>query len=89
MSFTDEEWAEKVREIPIQKSNPKEWPTHVRPISIDDEGLGIDREGVLYWNGKPVMIRRQLELRWYELILATVIAVATVVQAVAAVVSLL
>src|SRR5262249_28910918 len=36
------------------------WPRTVRPISWGEtDGLGIDVEGRLHWNGKPVEIRSQ------------------------------
>lgn len=65
----------------------RDWPDGVRPMSWDNMAhLGVDQKGVLYWQGKPVMVRRQFELRRYELALATMAALATVVQAIAALV---
>lgn len=81
MNWTNEEWEQKLKEVPLQKTDPKSWPKGIRPISLDEEGLGIDRGGILYWMGKPVMMRRQFELRWIELMLAIMVAVAAVVQA--------
>ena len=88
MNWTTAEWEQKLKEVPFQRVDPRKWPKGIRPLSFDEEGLGIDRNSVLYWDGKPVMIRRQLELRWYELILATMVAGATVVQAGVAMVAL-
>jgi hypothetical protein len=85
MNFTNEEWDQKLKEVPFQRIDPKKWPKGIRPLSLDEEGLGIDREGLLYWNGKPVLIRRKFELRWIELTLAAIATLATVVQAIAAV----
>ena len=39
---------------------------------------------MLYWHGKPVQIRQIFELRWYELGLATLATIGTVMQGVAA-----
>ena len=88
MNWTTAEWGQKLKEVPFQRIDPRTWPKGIRPLSFDEEGLGIDRNSVLYWDGKPVMIRRQLELRWYELILATMVAGATVVQAGVAMIAL-
>lgn len=88
MNWTTAEWEQKLKEVPFQRIDPRTWPKGIRPLSFDEEGLGIDRNSVLYWDGKPVMIRRQLELRWYELILATMVAGATVVQAGVAMIAL-
>lgn len=88
MNWTNEEWEEKLKEVPFQKIDPKSWPKGIRPLSLDEEGLGIDRNSVLYWDGKPVMIRRQFELRWIELTLAIIATAATVIQAYAALIAL-
>ena len=89
MNWPNDEWEQKLKEVPIQKIDPKDWPKGIRPISWDEEGLGVDRAGALYWMGKPVMMRRQLELRWIELTLAILVALATLVQAGTAVWALL
>jgi len=72
----------------IQDVDPKRWPPGIRPLTFGDYGLEIDRDGILYWDGKPVMIRRKFELRWYELILATIATIATATQAAAALIGL-
>lgn len=46
------------------------WPTGVHPIPIEGMALmGVDEQGMLYWDGKPVEVRRRLELsrgeRWF------------------------
>lgn len=53
-------------------SGPLHWPQHIRPISLSGTALfGLDEEGGLYWDGKPVEIRRRLDLtkdeRWFAL----------------------
>jgi hypothetical protein len=52
--------------LPPLKIDPKKWPKGIRPLSMDEGGVGIDAAGVLYWDG-TVMMRRQFELRWIEL----------------------
>jgi hypothetical protein len=89
MNMTAREWEQKLRDVPLQRIDPRTWPDGIRPLTFDEEGFGVDRNHVLYWNGKPVTMRRQLELRWYELILATSAALAVVVQATASVLLLL
>jgi hypothetical protein len=85
-AYSQVEWDQKLKDVPIRKSDPSKWPTNIRPLTFDDmDFLAVDKDGVLYWDGKPVMIRRKFELRLYELILATLAAAATVVQAVMAV----
>lgn len=49
---------------------PTGWPEEVRPISVEGMGLmGVDGQGMLYWDGKPVEVRRRLDLsrgeRWF------------------------
>jgi hypothetical protein len=47
--------AERVRqmeETPLQVVDVTKWPKGVRQIGQDEvDGLGIDRDGRLYWNG--------------------------------------
>jgi hypothetical protein len=47
--------------------------------------LGVDAKGELYWQGKPVEIRRPLDLTWRQKFVAGMIALATVVAAIGAV----
>jgi len=58
-------------------------PEAVRPLSLDDEGLGIDRDGRLYWNGKPVeIIGQRLDLTRTQALVGIAIAVFTAIAAV-------
>jgi hypothetical protein len=82
VTWTKEEWDEKLKEVPPQPSNPKKWPKGIRPLTLDDEGLGIDADGILYLDTKPVEVRRPIVLLGCERMLATIVAAATVVQAV-------
>ena len=60
----------------------------MRPIGTGEaDGLGIDRDGRLYWNGKPVeIIGQRLDLTWTQGIVAIVVAILTLVIAAATVV---
>jgi hypothetical protein len=57
------------------------WPPNVRPMTIDETGLlGIrDRDGQLFWNGREIQTRKKVTLRGFELSLAVVVAVATLI----------
>jgi hypothetical protein len=56
---------------------PSDWPSNVRPISIDGVGLfGIDHTNKLYWDGKEVVLRG-VRLDWFERILAICVAIGT------------
>lgn len=85
--MTELDW-EHIRRIAIANGNtPDDWPKHVRPISIEGLGLlGIDAQHRLYWDGRPVELRRALTF-WQSLgavavvISAIVGALASAIQA--------
>jgi hypothetical protein len=87
MEWSREAWAEKLQEVPPRILEPDDWPKGIRPITLDERGLGVDRKGTLYWQLKPVAMR--VKLRWFELTLAILATVATVVQAITSVLTLL
>jgi hypothetical protein len=69
----------------LRPANKSDWPPGVRTIALGEvDALGVDAKGELYWHGKPVEIRRPLDLSRTQLILAWVIAIATVVGAIGA-----
>jgi hypothetical protein len=83
------EWEERQREleeIPPTPSDKTKWPKGVRSLSLDEDALGVDAKGDLYWHGKPVEIRRPLDLTRGQQITAVTLAVAAVVGAFAGVV---
>jgi|SRR5882672_1027127 len=67
--------------VPLQTINKSRWPKNVRPIALkESDGLGIDIDGRLYWDGKPVeIIGRRLDLTWSQFWIALVVATFTVV----------
>jgi hypothetical protein len=71
---------QQLQRIPIQKTDKSKWPQNVRPIAMSEaDGLGIDVDGRLYWNGKPVdIIGRRLDLTTKQSFLAIAVAVFTV-----------
>ena len=51
------------REVPRRIPDKSKWPAGVRTISMAEaDALGIDAKGELYWHGKPVEIRRPIDL---------------------------
>jgi len=78
------ERAEDLRRIPLQTIDKSKWPKDVRPIGMSEaDGLGIDPDGRLYWNGKPVeIIGRRLDLTTTQNAIAIVVALFTAVAAV-------
>ena len=86
MTWGIEEWDQKLREVPLRKMDPKDWPKGIRPVTLDEEGLGVDRDGRLYWQLKPVAM--QVKLRPVELTLAALATLATIAQAVTSVIAL-
>jgi hypothetical protein len=79
------DWDKIQRHKWAQAKPPSHWPPGVRPISLEGTGLfGIhEATGHLYWDGAEIEIRQTISLRWYELALATVAALAVVASAVA------
>jgi hypothetical protein len=46
------------------------------------DGLGIDSDGHLYWNGKPVeIIGRRIDLTWTQTVVAIAVAIFTALGA--------
>jgi hypothetical protein len=78
---------EELRRIPHQTIDKSKWPKTIRPISTSEsDGLGIDADGRLYWNGKPVeIIGRRIDLTWGQFWIALVVAAFTALGALGAV----
>ena len=67
---------QELKEVPIRPANKAAWPKGIRSISYDEaDALGVDAKGELYWHGKPVEIRRPLDLTWTQNALAIIVAV--------------
>jgi hypothetical protein len=79
---------EELKRVPLQTIDKSRWPKDVRPIAMPEaDGLGVDRDGRLYWDGRPVeIIGRRLDLTWTQGIVAIVVAILTLVIAAATVV---
>jgi hypothetical protein len=57
-----------------------EWPERVKGISLDGGSLfGIDDENQLYWDGRPIEMRRPLVLTFGQKLMAAITALAVIV----------
>lgn len=72
------------------EGGPPEWPTGVRPISMDGLTLlGIGPDNRLYFDGQLLELSRTIRLSWYQGLLAVMTAAGTFLGGAAAVVALL
>jgi hypothetical protein len=75
---------DELREVPLWKANKAAWPPGVRSVGIDEaDCLGIDRSGNLYWDGKPVEVRR-FALTFWQKVWGGIVAASVVVSAIGA-----
>ncbi|MGO8401343.1 hypothetical protein ACC783_23725 [Rhizobium ruizarguesonis] len=92
MGYREDEQEKALEQVPLFVADPLHWPDGVRTVGIDELGnLGIDREGVLYWNGRVITIEKRFRLSFWQMISATVVTVtaalvslSTIVQGLAA-----
>jgi hypothetical protein len=75
----NKEREDELRRVPHQTVDKSKWPRTVRSISTSEgDGLGIDVDGRLYWNGKPVeIIGRRLDLTKRQAAVALAVMVFT------------
>ena len=75
-----------LNEVPLRPANKAEWPPGIRGIAIKEvDAIGVDANGDLYWHGKRVETRTRLDLDRWQIAIAVVIAVGTLIGAAAAV----
>ena len=79
----NKEREEELKRIPLQKIDKSKWPSDVREISTAESGgLGIDSNGRLHWNGKPVeIVGRRLDLTKTQAAVALAVALFTALAA--------
>lgn len=79
------ERAEELARVPFQAIDKSKWPPNVRPIAMGEaDGLGIDVDGRLHWNGKPVeIVGTRLDLTKGQFIIALLVAIFTAIAAAA------
>ncbi|OKO75222.1 hypothetical protein [Bradyrhizobium sp. AS23.2] len=77
---------QELKDVPHRPPDQSTWPKGIRSISIEETGaLGVDAKGELHWYGKPVEIRRPLDLTRRQEAVAVIVAIATVFAAIGAV----
>jgi hypothetical protein len=81
-----EDELKRVPHRPDEIIDKSRWPRDVRVISINElNGLGIDNDGRLHWNGKPVeIIGRRLDLTRTQAFIAIVVAAFTIIGSIGA-----
>jgi len=61
---------------------PADWSREIRPISFNGLALfGIDGQRQLYWNGRPIEIRKPLSLTAWQRIGAVLVTLSAVAGA--------
>ena len=76
---------QELKDVPHRPADKSTWPQGLRSISIEEsDALATDAKGELYWHGKPVEIRRPLDLTWWQKAGAVIVATATVIAAIGA-----
>ena len=77
---------QELRDVPHRPADKSTWPKGLRSISIEEvDALATDAKGELFWHGKPVEIRRPLDLTQTQSAVAVIVAIATVFAALGAV----
>ena len=74
------------REVPLWKADKERWPPGVREIAIEEQDcLGIDRYGNLYWDGRPIEVRYfWLTLTRWQQVGAVILVVSALLGAIGA-----
>ncbi|MBB4465469.1 hypothetical protein [Rhizobium leguminosarum] len=92
MGYREDERDKALEQVPLFVADPVQWPDGVRTVGIDElNNLGIDREGVLHWNGRVITIEKRLRLTFWQTAVtaivtatAALVALSTIVQGLAA-----
>ena len=77
---------DELREVPLWKANKERWPPGVREIAMEEQDcLGIDRYGNLYWDGRPIEVRYfWLTLTRWQQVGAVIVVVSALLGAIGA-----
>ncbi len=76
---------EELRSTPLHKADPTTWPKGVRQIAIGEmDLLGVDRNGVLYWDGHPVVVRKGVTLSFWQGLATLLIVIFTAIGGIGA-----
>jgi len=67
-------------------ADTSQWPAGIRQISVKQMGyMGVDDAGTLYWDGKPIEVRKRLDLTRGERVFAVLVGLFTIAGSVGAV----
>jgi len=76
---------EELKKTPLNKADPTNWPDGVRPIALDEmDSFGVDRRGVLHWNGHPVLVQKGIKLSTWQSFGTILIVLFTIIGGVGA-----
>ncbi|MBM3527613.1 MAG: hypothetical protein FJX62_05945 [Alphaproteobacteria bacterium] len=82
---TPQPMAEAAIEKPADEPAPAASERNVRPVgTMDLTRLSIDNDGRLYWDGKPVEVRRRIAMSRRQIVGAAIIGVFVVIGAIGA-----
>ena len=71
-------------EVSGEPQEPEPQGRNVHPVDMTDlSRLSIDRDGRLYWDGKPVEVRRRISLSRAQVVGASIVAAFVVIGAIA------
>ena len=85
-----EEREKEIKEVPLKQANKDTWPNGVRAIAKGElDAIGVDFDGNIYWHGQKIKTASKFELTPWQNTIAIIVAVATVAQAVVAVLTFL
>ena len=83
----NEATSKNTRHPAASSSRRESWPEGVYTVSIDGlDHLGVDKDGLIYWDGRLIKMARKITLDTQERFLAWTVAAATVIAAGATVV---
>lgn len=69
--------ADELKRVPIHETDKSKWPKNVRPVAVEElDVIGVDKNGLLYWDGKPIIQKVFLGGFW-EFLFAALVAVST------------
>ncbi|CAN7228445.1 hypothetical protein [Neorhizobium sp. LjRoot104] len=91
MGYGKDEHEKALQDVPLFVADPVSWPKGVRVIGNDElDNLGIDRSGVLHWNGRVITVDKRITFSFWQNVSAAVVTVtaglvslSTIVQGVA------
>jgi hypothetical protein len=92
MGYGKNEGDRALQDVPLYVPAPETWPDGVRVIGVDElDNLGIDKSGILYWNGKMITIEKRLRFSFWQkvsafvvTVTAALVSISTIAQGVAA-----